>query len=590
MKPVKWMAYVFVVGLSLVASNGWCASIMDSKHNLSVSGPGTVKSITETEVCIFCHTPHQARRDIPYLWNREDTTATFTTYESSTLYANVGQPSGASKLCLSCHDGTIALGAVLSRAQEIPFAGGIRFLPDGLAKLGTDISDDHPVSFLYDEALAATNGELVSPSLLTGNIKLDSSSLLQCTSCHDPHDDVNGKFLVQPNNYSALCTSCHDLTDWTTSTHANSLAVWNGQGSDPWPHTAFTSVDENACENCHQPHTAGGHARLLNHLIEEDNCLVCHNGNVAGKDIESELLKTYRHPVQNYIGVHDAAEDFSGSVSDHVECVDCHNPHRTDNSTANAPYVPGSMHGVKGITSTGAQVDPALNLYEVCFKCHADNNVTSFTDISRQSPQLNTRLEFDVANPSYHPVQGIGQNPNVPSLLSPYTTSSVIYCTDCHNSDDSPANNGSGPNGPHGSINKYLLERNYTTTDNTQESSYEYAMCYKCHDRNQILGDASGFPHNRHVSVGGGMGGGMGGMHSVNAPCSACHDPHGISSTQGNSVNNSHLINFDTNIVSPNSSGSLYFEDRGTFRGACYLRCHGRNHNPETYPRGMGGM
>lgn len=561
---------MFVTSILLATSNVWSGSILDSKHNLSLSGPGAVKSTTEEEICIFCHTPHQARGDIPYLWNREDPTTGFTTYDSSTMYATVGQPSGASMLCLSCHDGTIALGAVLSRAQEIPFAGGIRFMPEGQAKIGSDISDDHPVSFLYDEALAAINGELVSPSLLTGEVKLDKTGMLQCTSCHDPHDDVYGKFLVASNSFSGLCIRCHDRTDWSISSHATSTALWNGAGGDPWTHTEFTSVDENACENCHRPHTAGGSDRLLNQLIEEDNCLVCHSGNVAAKDIEADLIKTYRHPVQNYISVHDAAEDFSsGLVSDHVECVDCHNPHRVDNSAATAPDVPGTMRGVTGITSTGAQVDQATNLYEVCFKCHADNNVTAFTDISRQNQQLNTRLEFDVGNPSYHPVEGIGQNPNVPSLLPPYTSNSIIYCTDCHSSDDGPANGGSGPGGPHGSINKYLLERNYTTADGTSENSFEFAMCYKCHDRNQILADASGFPHARHLK---------------STSCSTCHDPHGISSTQGNSVNNSHLINFDSNVVFPNNNGLLFFEDRGTFQGACYLKCHNRPHNPSTYP------
>ena len=569
MKIIKWLIYAFIVNISLVTSNSWCDSILNSKHNLSLSGPGLIKSTTEEEVCIFCHTPHQAQLDIPYLWNRQETTATFTTYDSSTLYATVGQPSGASKLCLSCHDGTIALGAVLSRAGEIPFAGGIRFLPEGDTKLGTEISDDHPVSFTYDETLAATNGELVSPSLLTVDVKLDNFGMVQCTSCHDPHDDVYGKFLIKPNSFSALCISCHDRTDWSISSHANSSAVWNGSGSDPWPHTSFTSVDENACVNCHRSHNAGGSSRLLNHLLEEDNCLVCHNGNVASKNIEADLIKQSRHPVQNYTGVHDAAEDFSGSVSNHVECVDCHNPHRVDNSTASAPNVPGVMRGVKGITAAGTQVDQAVNLYEVCFKCHADNNVLSSVGITRQNQQINTRLEFDVSNPSYHPVMGIGQNSNVPSLLQPNTTNTIIYCTDCHNSDDSTANGGAGPDGPHGSINAYLLERNYTTVDGTRESSFEYAMCYKCHDRTRLLNDGSGFLHNRHID---------------NAPCSTCHDPHGISSTQGNSTNNSHLINFDINTVTPNRNGDLYFEDRGVFQGACYLKCHNHQHTPSTYP------
>ena len=569
MKHSPYLVCLFIVSISILASDSW-STILDSKHNLSLSGPGTIKSTTEEEVCVFCHAPHRARLNTPYLWNRDENQSGFTPYDSTTMYATVGQPSGASMLCLSCHDGTIALGSVLSRTAEIPFAGGIRFIPDGDKKLGTIISDDHPVSFVYDDNLASANGELVFPSTLTGDVKMDQLGLLQCTSCHDPHDDVYGNFLIKPNNFSDLCNTCHNRTDWPTSSHATSAAIWNGAGSDPWPHTTYTTVDENACESCHRPHTAGGHEGLLNHLIEEDNCLVCHNANVATKDIESELIKTYRHPVQDYVGIHDPAEDFTGGlVSDHVECVDCHNPHRVDNATANAPDVSGKTRGVKGITASGSQTNESLYLYEVCFKCHADNNVVSFAAITRQNQQLNTRLEFDVGNPSYHPVEGIGQNPNVPSLLPPYTSNSIIYCTDCHNSNDSPANGGVGPNGPHGSTNQYLLERNYTTVDGTNESTFEYAMCYKCHDRDSLRADDSGFPHSRHVE-------------NNDVPCSVCHDAHGVSSTQGNSINNSHLINFDMNVVSPDASARLFFDDRGTFAGACYLNCHTIEHQPDS--------
>jgi hypothetical protein len=88
------------------------------------------------------------------------------------------------------------------------------------------------------------------------------------------------------------------------------------------------------------------------------------------------------------------------------------------------------------------------------------------------------------------------------------------------------------------------------------------------------------------------MGGGGGGMMGVNASCNTCHDAHGISLTQGNSVNNSKLINFNTQVVSPNSSGILRYESAGTFSGRCYLRCHGQDHNPKCYgsATGCGGM
>ncbi|MEF9426041.1 MAG: hypothetical protein L0956_02290 [Candidatus Mariimomonas ferrooxydans] len=543
-------------------------SILNTKHNLSVTGRGPIKikATTKEGICIFCHTPHNTIRDIPYLWNRQDSTANYIPYQSSTLYATVGQPTGASKLCLSCHDGTIALGALISKLQEIPFAAGIRFIPKGPAKLGTDLSDDHPVSFVYDSSLAINNPELVDPFLLPPEVKLDRDGQLQCTACHDPHDDTNDKFLVIPNIYSNLCTACHQKTGWSLSSHSTFNATWNGVGTNPWPRTPYTTVAENACENCHQPHTAGGHERLLNYAFEEDNCIVCHNGNVASTDIETELAKPYRHAVQDYTGIHDPAEDFtSGTVPEHVECTDCHNPHWANaNPSPGAPQVSGALDGVLGIDASGQQIPAASNQYEICFKCHADNNVITTEPITRQIQQLNTRLEFDPSNPSYHPVEAQGVNPNVPSLLPPYTTTSIIFCTDCHNNDDT-----FGPQGPHGSNNKYLLEENYTTQDYTQENSYNYALCYKCHDRNSILNDES-FLHRSHLE-------------DAKAPCSACHDAHGISSTQGNFTNNSHLINFDITIVQPDSLGRLQFQDTGTFTGQCFLRCHGINHTPKSY-------
>lgn len=66
-------------------------------------------------------------------------------------------------------------------------------------------------------------------------------------------------------------------------------------------------------------------------------------------------------------------------------------------------------------------------------------------------------------------------------------------------------------------------------------------------------------------------------------PLVACHDPHGISGTQGNATNNSRLINFDTTIVKPTSSGQLKWVSGGTNKGTCYLTCHGKSHNPYSY-------
>jgi len=557
--------------VALLVLAGWAqaalAGIATTRHNLSVSGPGTVKAASETQICIFCHAPHNSVPSAP-LWNRQDPGSNYVPYASSTAVANIGQPNGASLACLSCHDGTIALGDLVSRDTSVSMAGGVGNLPAGASNLGTDLSDDHPVSFHYTSMLPAQHGgELVDPSSLTGKVKLDASGRMQCTTCHDAHDDTNGQFLVMANTASALCVACHTKNGWSISSHRLSNATWNGSGPNPWEHSDGLTVAANACENCHRPHGAGGRKWLLNSQVEEANCYSCHNGNVASVDIESEFTtKPSIHPVALTTGVHDAAESAVAQTR-HVECADCHNSHAANTGSG---IVPGALAGVGGISISGTVVQEITAEYQLCFRCHADSPGLPPPRTPRQIAQTNTRLEFDTGNPSYHPVAGPGTNANVPSLLSPWTTNSVMQCTDCHANNNGPGAGGAGPAGPHGSIWAPLLERNYVTTDNTPESASNYALCYKCHNRSSLLSDTHPFKdHGKHIT-------------EYRTPCNVCHDPHGISATQGNAVNNSKLINFDISVVTP-VSGQLRYESTGPNSGRCYLSCHGASHNPRTY-------
>lgn len=540
-------------------------SIVNTKHNLSVSGSGSIKAESETEICVFCHTPHNSSPQKP-LWNREDPALNYNLYSSSTTDATIAQPDGSSLLCLSCHDGTIALGNVLSRTLPIPMAGGITTLPPGNSNLTKDISDDHPVSFVYNPTLAGIDGQLNNPAILTGPVKLENQKV-QCISCHDPHTDLFNKFLTATNQQSELCNYCHDRTYWNSSNHKLSSSTWNGMGSDPWPHTEFTTVAENACENCHNPHTANGKLRLMNLQQEEINCLNCHNGNVAEQNIETQFTKPYKHNVSGYLQIHDPEEP-NVVQTRHVECEDCHNPHASNNQSATPPYVSGMLAGVKGVNTNGNDLNPSQYEYEICYRCHADSPDKPPSPTIRQIEQNNVRYEFDMGNPSFHPVESAGVNPNVPSLIPPYTTSSIIYCSDCHASDGT-----NSPKGSHGSIYPQILKLQYLTTDYTPESAAVYALCYSCHSREVIINSTGSFGNNVHR------------RHIVweNTPCNICHDPHGISSMQGNTTNNTHLINYNTAVVQPDNLGRLRFEDNGTFRGRCYLTCHGEVHSPRSY-------
>ena len=204
---------------ALVAQRG--EEVAQTRHNLSVSGPGPIHALNETRICVFCHTPHNATPQTP-LWNRSVEGQTYQVYTSDTLKAGpLGQPTGATKLCLSCHDGTIATGAVVVPSTGIAMAGGGQLAAGSLANLGVDLSGHHPVSFHYGAALP--NDQLAAqPTDLT----FGGVDELQCTTCHDPHKDTWGKFLVKDNRFSSLCTTCHKLQGWAGPAHATSLETW----------------------------------------------------------------------------------------------------------------------------------------------------------------------------------------------------------------------------------------------------------------------------------------------------------------------------------------------------------------------------
>jgi predicted CXXCH cytochrome family protein len=562
------------VYLVLVAMVWWGLSaraqdrISETVHNLSISGPGEVRAQEEVQVCIFCHAPHNTAGTAP-LWNRDLPVGSYTIYQSSTLDAQPGQPTGSSKLCLSCHDGTIALGSVLSRADRIRMVGG-DFMPAGLTNLGTDLSDDHPISFHYTPSLAASDQQLASPEGLPSEVRLDPSGQLQCTTCHSPHHNTHGQFLVISNEFGALCTLCHLMDGWSSGAHQTSGASVSGAQTGDWP---YASVAENACRSCHRQHTAGGHQRLLISNIEEDNCLCCHDGQVAQYSIQAELDKLSAHDPRNYLGLHDPVET-PASIQTHVECFDCHNGH----AAAAQPYGGGgyipigaTMSKMPGVTIGGALVEEASHEYEVCLRCHGDSAVQIPQRIIRQAHTDNLRLRFSPTNPSFHPVVVSSPSSDTVSLKPGIAHGSLIRCTDCHNNDAGPRAGGSGPDGPHGSIYDFLLERNYTVYDGTPESEFDYAICYKCHERASILSDASFPRHSEHIL-------------GQDTPCSACHDPHGISLTVGSGSDHTHLINFDTAIVFPNpGSGVMEFRDLGSFAGSCTLICHGDEHVDESY-------
>ena len=584
--------------------------MVSTRHNLSVSGPGPIRALTETRICVFCHTPHNAAPLSP-LWNKEIEPQVYSVYASPTLKAGpLPQPSGPTKLCLSCHDGTIAMGAVLNPAGGIAMGGSDRLPLGDLSNFGLDLSGHHPVSFPYQASLP--DSELVSsppPELSYGG-----TDEIHCITCHDPHKDIYGKFLVKDNRYSALCTTCHQLEGWSGSAHATSTVSVVGVLPRPpktWP--TYTQLNEWGCEACHTPHFAPTAEQLLNFTALPPAPFSCttsgchsdqpgqpHGGAIRSAsvsvrasvrtrgggivDIGRQTRKPSAH--RETPGVPSMSQRLPGGAARSgirsVACADCHNPHLTSDWQAEAPNASGTLRGVSGVDRNGAGIRAVRYEYEVCFKCHADNT-PDIDYVPRVVTLTNTRVAFDPANPSYHPVISIGRNMNIPSIPSEFepamSPSVIMYCTTCHSDDEG------GSRGPHGSSFAPILRERYLTADNTLESYDSYALCYRCHNRSSILSDQS-FPKTtfRRTASGGGHSGHL----AAGAPCSLCHDPHGVSeSGMGGGLgtgSHTHLINFDTRTVLP-KPGARYpiFTDTGTFSGSCTLVCHGVTHDNAAY-------
>ena len=386
-----WIATLALTGVAAPSHAQTGANVAQSKHNLSVTGPGSVTS-DESQVCVFCHTPHGATNSpgAP-LWNRQLSNQTYVTYTSSSLDAEtiagqLQQPGGSSRLCLSCHDGSLAIGTVnvSGGQQNVTFnmtgVGAAGEMPEGdglltgyTRNLGTDLTNDHPISLTFDTNLAIADGELRDPAT-TPEIDLRRPGVrpmlpleatgpaneeqMQCASCHDPHlPDEGGvprKFLrgnrlqqVEPvgafdAENDTVCLGCHDKEGWVGSAHA-SLAVadevYTPGAAAQREFPADTPVWKAACLNCHDTHTVFGARRLLregtdsgaipksggNSAIEE-TCYQCHSAtpavtNTAGevKDIASDFALAFHMPINNTdqqaaTEVHDIVDsDFSES-------------------------------------------------------------------------------------------------------------------------------------------------------------------------------------------------------------------------------------------------------------------------------------
>lgn len=480
-------------GPGMVAQVQMESKMLRTKHNLGVSGTGTIRAATENQLCVFCHTPHVPKENAaPQLWNRPGTNAAYTLYSSDYLtsltYDTPDQPKQRSKLCLSCHDGTIAIGAVLNNQGSTPILmqNNVTTMPEEAAGfIGTSLANDHPVGYKY---LTAKDPELANRGWPWNTpVKLDPDDpqgTVECQSCHDPHDDQFGKFLRMSNTDANLCTHCHQKTGWNQSAHRLSTQVHYPEGLPQ------TTIGEWSCRSCHKSHNGEGVPYLLT-KIEELTCYEsgCHgqqNRGALTKDIQTQSEKMYGHPTATVMTAHRNPDTQAslGPASRHAECMDCHNSHRATKGlhATGTNAVSGVLTGVAGVQPASApiwtqptsytELKPAVTESQICFKCHSSNAFgqvqNGVTTIVGPSGTYATdqAMEFNPANRSAHPVQVplLNQNGSAfPKALEPAALTAewvnagtqTMYCSDCHGPDQQVS--ASVPAGPHGSDFKYML-------------------------------------------------------------------------------------------------------------------------------------
>lgn len=256
---LKLVLAALALGPALAWAQG--AGIAGTDHDFTAAGtefPSTVP----VGVCTYCHTPHKAINTL-LLWNHTLSTNTFA-WDVSKTTAGTDFPSfagntykGPTAKCLSCHDGSVAVGdvawfagAARTGAANLSPTGG----EAGTGKIPSDdkhsvgfggaMAGNHPVAMPYPylQARNTYNGNQTGSGAVLGEWQSDPSALatakirlfndsgsgdisagpvaartgIECSSCHDPHnkatvDDrfLRGKLTGSTQGDGYLCLQCH---------------------------------------------------------------------------------------------------------------------------------------------------------------------------------------------------------------------------------------------------------------------------------------------------------------------------------------------------------------------------------------------
>ena len=279
--------------------------VTNTRHNMtqsteSTNAGGTMNPYRNRygEVCVYCHTPHGANTSAAApLWNRLLPTTTYTTYDqlnTSSLTQTVSQPGAASLPCLSCHDGSQAVDAIINMPGSGQYDAAARPWTY-VATTGTSRSTNH-AGF----GISYTNAGVVGGMFGAGT---------SCMSCHNP---TSGTGLPGDATDFTIFNIGTDLRNdhpvgVNFPTTSGGTTDWKAPSGSVTKGTVVTKFfDENAngrmdkgdirlygsgtdsrveCASCHDPHgvpSGGAGSTMFPTFLRKTNagsvvCLTCHN-------------------------------------------------------------------------------------------------------------------------------------------------------------------------------------------------------------------------------------------------------------------------------------------------------------------------
>lgn len=440
--------------------------VRETRHNLSTLSSAATRDVQSTDVnqlCVFCHTPHAATtRDaannviLPApLWNKVIPAQTaYTGYVSDSLDATAGAPGGSSKLCLSCHDGTLAVGNMnvyntvvgFSATMTGPAQSGGKL--SGVSEtgfstaLGQDLRNDHPISIAYTDTLVSRDTELRRLTNVV-DARIEAASVANNVS---PPRDLLGtrasgyRPLLPLENGQVQCATCHDPHQQVTNEAASGnqkflrLNRFQQASPDSVNNQTFDYSKDIICLACHdKDRESDGKAASWRVWSESAHA----NPGVANEEYDAAKAGVAQRGFPANLAVWQAG------------CLNCHDAHTAKAVTASGKYSRLLREGCcEDSGGLGAQPNSpkssgfARAIEETCYQCHR-NSAGSI--LANATPVPDIRSEFRTPNAVTMPITGDEKHEigipgttgagadflEQPALLG--VGNRHVECTDCHN-------------------------------------------------------------------------------------------------------------------------------------------------------------